>query len=65
MADTEMVWLVRYVSENDVEPLPNKGRMPMQDALAYLRRAPAEWLPKLDICYDDDGKPGRFASWTL
>jgi hypothetical protein len=66
--DTQLVAVVRYVSECDVREIPGIDRMTYAQAIAELReiaRVAPKRLREFDIVYIQNGELGRFASWSL
>lgn len=64
----QLVAIVRYISENDVEEIPGVDRMPYEQAVAELRevaRVAPKRLKEFDLVYIQDGQLGRYASWAL
>jgi hypothetical protein len=64
----QLVAVVRYKSECDVEEVPGVSRMSYAQAVEELReiaRVAPHRLREFDIVYIQDGQLGRFASWSL
>jgi len=55
-----LVYIVRYVSECDVEPVGEP--MEREDAMAFLAEMPELLRQRYDLVYVETG---RFASWVI